>query len=88
MVARVLDKRLDLLVTKDMIRVKFLRNHKEHKEGDTVFLSPNEAFGLIDSGVAMVSKDMVANDYHIAQVPSVFSIPQTTNKKPYKYKRK
>jgi hypothetical protein len=71
-----------------MIRVKFLRNHKEHKEGDTVFLSPNEAFGLIDSGVAIVSKDMVANDYHIAQVPSVFSVPQTTNKQPYKYKRK
>lgn len=46
-----------------MIRVKFIRNHKDYRKGQTIALSPNEAFGLIDKGYAMVSKDLVAEDY-------------------------
>lgn len=45
-----------------MIRVKFVKDHKQYKSGDIETLSPNEAFGLIDSGKAIVSKDMVESD--------------------------
>lgn len=45
------------------MRVKFLKDHKEHHKGSTLEVSPNEGFGLIDSGVAIVSKDIVEQDY-------------------------
>jgi hypothetical protein len=48
-----------------MVRVKIIKPHKQYKVGDTVELSPNEAFGLLDSGVAEKAKDMIATDYKI-----------------------
>jgi hypothetical protein len=49
-----------------MLRVKIIAPHKKYRVGQTVELSNNEAFGLIDSGVASVTKDMVStNDYRI-----------------------
>jgi hypothetical protein len=44
------------------MRIRIVQNHKQHKEGDIVDVSPNEAFGLIDSGIAIVSKDIVSVD--------------------------
>lgn len=68
-----------------MPRIKFIKNHKQYKEGEVATLSPNEAFGLIDSGVAIVSKDMTTSDYTTAQVIS----PQVKiESKLPKYKRK
>lgn len=46
-----------------MIRVKFLKDYKEFKKNAIELVSNNVAFGLIDSGVAIISKDMVENDY-------------------------
>lgn len=46
-----------------MIRVKIVQDHKQYTKGQTLQLSPNEAFGLIDSGVAVISKDMTQIDY-------------------------
>lgn len=47
-----------------MIRVKIVKAHKNHKVGDTVSLSKNEAFGLIDGGFAIVAKDLTSSlDY-------------------------
>lgn len=46
-----------------MIRVKIVKPVKNHKVGDVVYLSRNEAFGLIDSGMAVISKDMTQVDY-------------------------
>lgn len=40
------------------IRVKIIKDHKEYRAGDTVVVSPNIAFGLIDSGYATLSKDL------------------------------
>lgn len=44
------------------MRVKFIKDHKEHRRGQVADVSRNEAFGLIDSGVAMLSKDMAPED--------------------------
>jgi len=46
------------------IRVKILRDYRDFRKGQVVHLTPNEAFGLIDRNLAMVSKDMVESDYH------------------------
>jgi len=46
-----------------MVRVKLLKSCKQGKPGDVVSLSNNEAFGLIDSGYAIVTKDMIPDDY-------------------------
>lgn len=45
------------------MRIKIIKPHRKYKVGDTVEVSPNEAHGLLDSQVGMVSKDMVESDY-------------------------
>ena len=50
-----------------MIRVRFIKDYKDFKKGDVETLSPNEAFGVIDSGFAVVSKEMTSTDYQEAQ---------------------
>jgi len=50
-----------------MIRVRFIKNYKDFKKGDIETLSPNEAFGVIDAGFAVVSKEMTTVDYQEAQ---------------------
>lgn len=47
------------------MRVKFLKAHKGHLKGSTYDASPNEAFGLIDSGVAILTKDIIESDITI-----------------------
>lgn len=44
-----------------MIRVRLLQAWKNHKAGDSVEVSRNEAFGLIDSGRAIKDKMIVAS---------------------------
>lgn len=51
-----------------MIRVKIVKDTKHYQQGQTLTLSNNEAFGLIDSGYATLSKDMVATDYKMKSV--------------------
>lgn len=48
-----------------MIRVKIIKPNPNYQIGTTVELSRNEAFGLLDGGVAVLAKDMVATDYKI-----------------------
>lgn len=45
------------------MRVKFLKAYKGHLKGSTYEASPNEAFGLVDSGIAILTKDLVPDDY-------------------------
>lgn len=45
-----------------MVRVKLLKDSKHGKTGEIIFLDNNEAFGLIDSGYAIVTKDIVQSD--------------------------
>lgn len=45
-----------------MIRVKITKTGK-YKAGDVITLSNNEAFGLIDKGEAILTKDMTSQDY-------------------------
>lgn len=45
-----------------MIRVKIVKPHKQYTIGDTLHLSKNEAFSLLDSGYAVISKDMTQTD--------------------------
>lgn len=46
-----------------MLRIRIIKTYKQYRAGDTITVSPNEAFGLIDSGVAMISKDITQSDY-------------------------
>ncbi|CAB4151760.1 hypothetical protein UFOVP585_35 [uncultured Caudovirales phage] len=50
------------------MRIKLLADYKEHKADDTIEVSKNEAFGLIDSGKAMISKDMVRSDIKTKEI--------------------
>lgn len=44
------------------MRVKITKPHKEYKEGEVIEVSRNVAFGLIDSGYAIISKDITRQD--------------------------
>lgn len=46
-----------------MQRVKFTTNYFKHQKGDIAIVENNIAFGLIDKGVAIISKDMAQSDY-------------------------
>ena len=46
-----------------MLRVKLLKPTKYGSVGSVVVIDRNEAFGLIDSGQAIISKDLTAQDY-------------------------
>lgn len=48
-----------------MQRVKLLKSSKYGAKGAVVVIDNNEAFGLIDSGNAEITKDMVELDYKI-----------------------
>lgn len=66
-----------------MIRVKILKDYKKFKKDEVQYLSPNEAFGLIDKGVAMVSKEMTVGDTRVTTgyvVPTVMSDKVTVKK--------
>lgn len=47
------------------MRVKIVKDNKYHKKGEIIEVSPNVAFGLIDSGIAVVSKDMTEADQQV-----------------------
>lgn len=49
-----------------MIRLKITRTGK-YKAGEIVTVSKNEAFGLIDRGEAIVTKDMTSQDYKVTK---------------------
>lgn len=49
------------------MRIKILKDTKYHKKGEVVEVTPNVAFGLIDSGVAIATKDMTSRDYKITK---------------------
>lgn len=49
------------------MRVKFIKDYKGHAKGSILEVSKNEAFGLIDSGVAQVTKDMTSEDYKVSK---------------------
>lgn len=59
----VLDKNPLVGVNRDMQRVRIIKTYKQYRAGDVVNLSPNEAFGLIDRQIAIISKDMTQADY-------------------------
>lgn len=46
-----------------MVRIKIIKAHKNYKVGETVYVTKNEAHGLIDSGFAQQTKDMTSTDY-------------------------
>ena len=45
------------------MRIKIVKNKKQYKKGEVVDVSRNVAFGLIDSGVGILSKEMTDVDY-------------------------
>lgn len=49
-----------------MQRVKMLKDNKHGNKGAVVVMDNNEAFGLIDSGYAQITKDMTPDDYQQA----------------------
>lgn len=53
-----------------MRRIKLLADWQGHKNGEVIFVTPNEAHGLIDSGRAKLTKDMTSADIKIKEVGS------------------
>jgi len=51
-----------MYINERMIRVKILKDYKKYEKGSIELLTPNEAFGLIDKGVAIISKDITSSD--------------------------
>jgi len=45
-----------------MTRVKILKDYDMHRAGETKEVTPNIAHGLIDRGVAEISKDITAQE--------------------------
>lgn len=45
-----------------MLRVKIIKPHKRYQVGETIYVTKNVAFGLIDSGYATLTKDMTSTD--------------------------
>ena len=48
-----------------MQRVKIIKPGSKYKMGEIVYVSNNEAFGLIDSGFAIKTKDLTPVDYNV-----------------------
>lgn len=46
-----------------MQRVRFLKSYKQYKQNEVALVDNNVAFGLTDSGIAVLSKDMTSGDY-------------------------
>lgn len=64
-----------------MIRVKIIKPHKKYNVGETVYVTPNEAHGLIDSGFAEKTKDMTATDYRTAHGRSTKLRPNNSRRR-------
>lgn len=47
------------------MRIKIIKPHRKYKVGDTVDVSNNEAFGLLDSGIGIKTKDIVQTDIKV-----------------------
>lgn len=45
------------------MRVRIVKSKGKYKQDEVVEVSKNVAFGLIDSGVGVISKDMIPDDY-------------------------
>jgi hypothetical protein len=45
-----------------MQRIKLVKDWKAYKAGRVLVIDNNEAFGLIDSGKAILTKDMTSDD--------------------------
>lgn len=48
-----------------MIRVKIVQRNQKYAVGSVQNLTNNEAFGLLDSGLAILSKDLTEQEYKI-----------------------
>lgn len=50
------------------MRIRIIKDKKQYKTGDIVDETPNVAFGLIDSGHAVLSKDMTSGEIKTKKV--------------------
>lgn len=49
------------------MRIRIIKSNKRYNKGETVDVSKNVAFGLIDSGFGMISKDIVQDDLKVKE---------------------
>lgn len=45
-----------------MRRVKIIKDYRDYRKGETIEVTPNVAHGLIDAGVAELTKDMASSE--------------------------
>lgn len=50
------------------MRIKLIKDYKEHKKGDVIDVSKNVGFGLIDSGVGIVSREITDREIKTKKV--------------------
>jgi len=53
-----------------MVRIKIVKDFDMHRVGQVKQVTPNEAHGLIDRGVAILSKDITAPEIVIKKAPT------------------
>lgn len=68
------------------MRVKFIKDFGTNKKDDIVQVSPNVGFGLIDSGTAIITKDMTEKDYKITKSDEVQADGKSTILRSHKLK--
>lgn len=54
-----------------MVRVKMIKDYHEFRKGETVTVTRNDAHTLIDGGYGLLTKDLVAGEYHVGNVMHV-----------------
>lgn len=50
------------------MRIRIIKDYKDYSKGDVVEVSNNVAFGLIDRGVAKLTKDVTSGEYQTKKV--------------------
>ena len=52
------------------MRIRITKKHRKYAVGQTVDVSPNEAFGLLDGGFGVQTKDIVDVEMSRTSIPS------------------
>ena len=52
------------------MRIKIIKSNNKYQAGTTVEVSKNVGFGLIDSGIGIVSKDIITSETKTTGVKS------------------
>lgn len=65
-----------------MKRIKLIKDSKYGKRDDIITVSNNEAFGIIDSGIGIITKDIISTDIKTKSLDEEQANGNTTKLRP------